>query len=32
MVREPAGTHVEWWTDVEDMRIGALVQVRDTQL
>ena len=32
VVREPAGTEVEWWTDVEDVGIGALAQVRDAQL
>lgn len=32
VVREPAGTEVEWWTDVEDVGIRALAQVRDAQL
>lgn len=32
VVREPARTEVEWWTDVKDVGIGALAQVRDAQL
>ena len=32
MVGEPGGLQVEGWTDVEDVRVGALPQVRDAQL
>lgn len=32
MIREPTRAQVEWWTNVEDVRVGALSEVRDAQL
>ena len=32
VVGEPGGLQVEGWTDVEDVRVGAVPQMRDAQL
>lgn len=32
MILKPARAHIEWWWNVEDVRVGALQQVGDAEL
>jgi len=32
MIFKPSRLHVQWWTDVKDVRVPALLEVGNTQL